>query len=335
MSDWLQKIKNAIIGGAVAESPAVMTASGWQQDREGNWKQEHSKGSQQLAENIAIIGEAGITAPTLVSDIGLVIKGIRHPIRTAKTVGQAVQDMLWFLKNPKATKVYHVNRQGKIFNLQDSRTASSDNIGIHVTPDINIARTFNQNASVMEAYIPKHNAETIDIGSNDYRLLSNDIIFDSRPESSMNYHDAAGEPKLLYNLLQKYKANPIKKGNKIYTSKRVSIPLRDETFPNLPLQDQQKLDKIIEEGSKVDFSLTPQKFNERATRLNQQANDILSKNGKKVIKYINTNPAEVHQGKGVSYIITDPNVFYVPGRYSLDIGRMLKYPIIIGNEHVN
>ena len=84
MGNWLEQIKNAIIGGSIAENPAVLIASGWRQDEKGNWIQQPSRQSKQLATNLKTIGEAGITAPTLSADIGLIIKGITHPINTAK-----------------------------------------------------------------------------------------------------------------------------------------------------------------------------------------------------------------------------------------------------------
>lgn len=38
MPNLLESLKNAIIGGAVAENPAVMTASGWKYSN-GKWIQ--------------------------------------------------------------------------------------------------------------------------------------------------------------------------------------------------------------------------------------------------------------------------------------------------------
>jgi len=41
---------------------------------------------------------------------------------------------------------------------------------------------------------------------------------------------------LYLNLLRKYGADPTKVGNKIYTKNRAVIPLRDETWPDMPQQ---------------------------------------------------------------------------------------------------
>ncbi len=91
--DWLEQIKNAIIGGAVAESPSVMTASGWKQDDNKNWIQEPSKASQQLAENLEILADAGLTAPTLGADITSVYKFLRHPITYIKGFRETLQSL--------------------------------------------------------------------------------------------------------------------------------------------------------------------------------------------------------------------------------------------------
>lgn len=238
-------------------------------------------------------------------------------------VGGGGKNLRWFLKHPGATKVYHVNRLGQTFDLRDARTASSTNIGLHVTPDVNISKTFNQNAPVMSAYIPRPNAETIDLGANDYHLLSNSLKLQAR--NGTNFYDAAGEPNLFQSLLQKYGAEPTKIGNRIYTKNSVSIPLRDETFPKLTIKDKQEADDIISQGGKFNFLKNDEN---KYIKLNQKANDILSNRGYKVIKYINTNPSEVRSGSGISYMVTDPKVFYVPKSNSNQILQsinILKY----------
>lgn len=337
---FLSWLKNATLGAAIAESPAVATASGWHIDSKTGKVSQHAptESERQLGDNLFAIGETAITAPTLVSDISAVVNAVRHPIRTARTVRNIAEDIRWFRQHPGHSKVYHVNKKGETFNLQDARTASPSNIGIHVTPHEHISKTFNQNAPVMEAYIPRADMETIDIGANDYRLLSNDYVVDARPLNSLSYHDGAGNPQLYINLLKKYGAKPTRVGNKIYTENRAVIPLRDETWPNMPQQAKQQIDQIIEEGKKIDFSLTPQQWDQKATQLNQRANDILSNNGKKVIKYTNVNPSEVRSGDGVSFVVTDPSIFYnakstVQQRY-MPL-NLIKYPFTYGISRLN
>lgn len=81
--DWFTRI---MMGAAMAENPAVMTASGWKQDQSGNWKQKRTKESDKLASNLAVIGEAAITAPTAIKDIGALYNVVSHPVQSVKTV---------------------------------------------------------------------------------------------------------------------------------------------------------------------------------------------------------------------------------------------------------
>ena len=52
-----------MVGAAMAENPAVMTASGWKQDKNGNWKQERTPESDKLADNLAVISTFSPTNP--------------------------------------------------------------------------------------------------------------------------------------------------------------------------------------------------------------------------------------------------------------------------------
>lgn len=58
--DWFVR---TMIGTAMAENPAVMTASGWKQGKNGNWKQERTPESDQLADNLAVISTSSLTNP--------------------------------------------------------------------------------------------------------------------------------------------------------------------------------------------------------------------------------------------------------------------------------
>lgn len=52
-----------MIGAAMAENPAVMTASGWKQDKNGNWEQKRTEESNKLADNLAVISWMSPTHP--------------------------------------------------------------------------------------------------------------------------------------------------------------------------------------------------------------------------------------------------------------------------------
>lgn len=52
-----------MINAAAADNPAVMTASGWQQDEQGNWRQKRTKESDQLADNLSVLSWTSPTHP--------------------------------------------------------------------------------------------------------------------------------------------------------------------------------------------------------------------------------------------------------------------------------
>lgn len=59
----ISKLLNGFIGAAMAENPAVMTASGWQQNSDKTWEQKPDEGSKQLANNLAAISTFSPTNP--------------------------------------------------------------------------------------------------------------------------------------------------------------------------------------------------------------------------------------------------------------------------------
>lgn len=295
--NWLQ---NSAQTAVIAESPAVMTASGWRVDKNGKAKQDqqNTKEVKQLRNNLATIGEAGVTAPTLVGDVEGLYNVVRHPVQTFKTIQKTGQDALWFLRNPGAVKVYHGNTKGDYFPLQEARTASPTDVGIHVSPKKEIAQSKNyQDTQLMEAWIPKHDMETLDLGYNNYYLISNEAHFPyNRPGKTFT--------KFEQNILNKY-------GDR-------NIKLRDKTLPNLSRDQRIEAERLVKKGKNANNGSA-------AREVNQEVSDFLSNNGKKVIKYNN----QVEGGGGTSYIITDPSVFYNPQKYNWEqIMNRTKYPIM-------
>lgn len=341
---WLSKLLNTVKDTDLAyiDNPSVMTAAG----HTAKVSQVHTptKDERKLANNLATIGEAAVTAPTVVSDIGALATAVRHPVQTGKAVWKAGQDALWFIRNPRFVKVYHGTPNKEFTNLKQSRIASENNIGVHVTPRKEIAESFvrfrgGDGAHVLEGYIPKHNMETIDIGANDYRLFSNNFKKNAttgqKPVSEqfgIISYDTHPEAVLEKSLYKKYGGNPSVSddGRRLYLDNDVTVPLQKETWPNMPNKARQQMDKIISEGESrtlKDFET----YRDRSIRLNQQAAKIASDNGKKVIKYVNTNPSE--GGGGVSYMITDPKVFYNPQKYNWQqIMNRTKYPVMYGTN---
>lgn len=319
--DWF---KNSNQVAAIAESPAVMTASGWRVDRNGKAKQDqqNTKETKQLRNNLATIGEAGVTAPTMVGDVVGLYNVVRHPVQTGKVVWKTGQDVLWFLRNPRATKVYHGTPNKEFTNLNQAKIASRDNVGVHVTPKREIAQSpgfmRGKDAHILEAWIPRHNTTSIDIGSNDYRLFQNNYIFDSRPKNSGSYWDVAGNDEFRFKWLEESGANPSINNDKMNTENRVVLNLRNKIFPKI---DQKEADNILKRASIEYRGLkTSKEIDEKALELNTAAANLMSKNGYKVVKYNNVNPVEGNGG--ISYFITDPKVFYHPQKYNWN--QMLK-----------
>lgn len=98
--NWLG---NSIQATSIIESPAVMTAAGWKIDRNGQVKQDQqtTKGVKQLRNNITTIGEAGITAPTMVGDIEGFYNIIRHPKQTLNFIQQGLSKIPIFRQQMK------------------------------------------------------------------------------------------------------------------------------------------------------------------------------------------------------------------------------------------
>lgn len=63
-----RKFINNTITSAMADAPSVMIASGWKQDKDGNWIQEPTKETNQLAENLEII--------SMTPDMPSLVKGL-------------------------------------------------------------------------------------------------------------------------------------------------------------------------------------------------------------------------------------------------------------------
>lgn len=82
MGDFLSLLKNGIIGMAMADQPAIMTASGWRQDSNGDYVQDQQNNPdvEKLRDNLAVIagtadGEAGL---------GLGIEAVQGLIKSGK-----------------------------------------------------------------------------------------------------------------------------------------------------------------------------------------------------------------------------------------------------------
>ena len=329
---WL---RNAVLGATMADQPAMMTASGWRQNEKGDYVQDQQNDPhvKQLRNNLANIGETAMTAPTVVGDITGVYNIIRHPRQAINTIKDTLKDATYFIKNPRAKKIYHGSSNN--FNLNEARMGSEGNFGLHVTPDKAMAEEFVHNGgSLMEGYVTrKPDAVIPDIGSNDYRFLSNDFKVPEihRVDGNMGeyyYSLDKGRDNKLFDILNKYGAKPnrytTRRGQPVIeTYKETTIPLRDEVFPTMSSEAIKKSEDLLSNSA-----------NMSRTQLNEKTANILSEDGKKLLEYHNV--AEGNGGK--SYIITDPNIIYTP-KTNLDditsyigLGKYLPWGFIQSNK---
>lgn len=334
----LPKGQTGWLTAAIAENPAVMTAAGYKVEPSGEVI--YQEPNKKLAHNLSTIGEAAITAQTMAADATALFSAIRHPIQTGKQIVKAVKDLSWFVRHPGAIKVYHGTNFPTFQNLKQANNASNVNVGLHVSPFENTANSFARSKSghVLEGYIPNEPLiETIDLGRNDYRWISDNVQFAARPSYGINadglptsgYYDISPYSQLQFKLLKRYGAQPkITRGNPIFdfknnkpsfqyalnTEKEVSIPLRSETMPQI--KDSKELQDILS---------MPENSRELSLQKNTAAANFLSKNNIKSLKYHNNNPSE---GYGISYAITDPSIIYIPKIKSWRDANLLKYPIL-------
>lgn len=96
--DWW---KNSNQIAAIAESPAVMTAAGWRVDKNGQAKQnqQNNEDVKQLRNNLATIGESGVTAPTMAGDVNALITAIRHPVQVIKAINNGISNATKYVRN--------------------------------------------------------------------------------------------------------------------------------------------------------------------------------------------------------------------------------------------
>ena len=149
------------------------------------------------------------------------------------------------------------------FNLNEARMGSEGNFGLHVTPDKAMAEEFVHNGgSLMEVYVTrKPDAVIPDIGSNDYRFLSNDFKVPEihRVDGNMGeyyYSLDKGRDNKLFDILNKYGAKPnrytTRRGQPVLeTYKETTIPLRDEVFPTMSSEAIKKSEDLLSNSANM------------------------------------------------------------------------------------
>lgn len=187
--DIISKLLNGFIGAAMAETPAVMTASGWKQNKSGAWEQKSDKESKQLADNLSTISSFSPTHPaTAVGDA--LINKVAIPVYQLAKNKQLLPYIKSYLQHPTWTTYYHGSPTP--FNIKEAHMGTANDTGLHATKNKAVAKNFKENnpsGIVYKFRAPKHKATTSDFGSNDVPShLSINYILDERPIESMNYH---------------------------------------------------------------------------------------------------------------------------------------------------
>lgn len=95
--------EDAMIGGAVAENPAVMTASGWT-NQAGHWEQKPSEGSSQLANNLAVLSMLANGEP-ITDLVSGAAKVITHPAQAVKAIKDTGRKLTKTFKRARASKL--------------------------------------------------------------------------------------------------------------------------------------------------------------------------------------------------------------------------------------
>lgn len=131
--NWL---RNSNLQAAVAENPSVMIAVGYRINKDGTVTQERT--DNRLANNLATIGEAAIAAPTLVSDLNVILNAVKHPIKNGKQIINNFRNIKEYsrINNSNNDLNYHLERlnNGGFDKIKDHIVKSSpENVKVFET----------------------------------------------------------------------------------------------------------------------------------------------------------------------------------------------------------
>lgn len=223
-------------------------------------------------------------------------------------------------KLPYRLKGYRTYYHGspKPFDITQSRMGTVSDMGLHASDRYKGASWATDGSPIGEVYefmAPKPSLETIDLAGNDFKHLSDNIKFYARPYDKENpffggFYDSSTTNKkdLRFRLLEEAGAEPqyhvVENVGRnriepiLTTNKDVDVSLRDKIWPDMPKTAREEADEILKRGRLAS--------DEDKVKLNEQAADLFSRYGKKVIKYTNQEVSE--GGGGNSYIILDNSV---------------------------
>lgn len=317
--DIISKLLNGFIGAAMAENPAVMTASGWKQNADKAWVQKPDKNSKQLADNLATISSFSPTHPgTAIGDA--IINKVISPIYQLAKNKQLFPYIKSYINHPTWTTYYHGSPVP--FNIKAARIGTQNDMGLHATKSKDVAKVFKDSNPVGVIYkfrAPRHKATTSDLWANGVQnhLSTNYVIKEHALDGSSYHYFNMLDKKLLNDIIKSkvpYKltldpnAAKIGKYNfaELKNASDITINPRSRFLEAIPKSKQaqfnQEADNLIELGNKIDGH--SEATNVARSQLNDAGAKLLDNYGITTVRYYNANPRE---GMIDSYWINNPS----------------------------
>lgn len=251
-----------------------------------------------------------------------------------------------YLRHPNWRTYYHASRTP--FDVNEYKLTGID-LGMHVNDNLNAAQAFPRRY-IYKIRAPRPSAETIDIWSNDWRLLKNNYLEKAHPSSDpRNYIGSNKSDILRFNMLQDAGANPswgtrdINRltGNKTITVINTENPATLNLRSRFPKLDNKVADNIVNQGDQLlsrfsysdprDFADDPY-YKLFVKPINEAAQKALSNAGYNVVKYANV--GELNDYTDFSYFITNPSIIDplpLKINWNLNLPRWSKTPLLLPN----
>lgn len=245
------------------------------------------------------IGEGAMLASNFVPFEGQLAEGANWLGALAKS----------YIKHPNYITAYHGSPYP--FDIKNAWTATWNDLGLHVGPKKTATTMAERGGVVYKLRIPKEDTQTIDVGQNGVKQLSDNFFMPAQSRQfPERYYDTTPGDDFRIQLLKEAGAEPyVKDAYKLYTENTVMLPLRSKVYPNIPEKYMRDVHELRRQALMNEDGITMRPIDrDLQVKLNQRANDILKDSGYKVIKYHNSNPFE---GGGDAYMITDPSIIDV------------------------
>lgn len=316
ISKILNKIANNIIGAAVAENPAVATASGWKIDSNGNWIQSPDSGSRELSRDLSVLSTLSPTNyGTAAGDV--LLSKVGFPLYQIIKNKQVIPYIKSYLNHPTWQTYYHGSPSS--FNLREAWMGTQYDMGLHSTKNFDVAEKFKDNNGVILKFrAPRPKATTSDLMSNGVNHLRTNYTIFKSSGNSYNTHD--------FNILDTDLLNELNQSNFKYTLKEV--PGFNQPFyrqlegkrgidQEFNINPRARILKSVKKSKRSQFNREADELVSRRdninsissavseiAEINKASANLLDKYGITTVKYYNRNPME---GNLPSYWINNQN----------------------------